>query len=59
MPLETAVSGLVYVPASALNVPQESPESVALSRVTVRVAVSIPEPPSVPSPSVKLTELAL
>jgi len=53
---ETVVSGLVKVPGSALKEPQLSPARVALSRVTVRVEVSSPEPPSEPSPSVKLTE---
>ena len=45
------MSGLVNVPESAVNVPQESPLSDADSRVTVRVDVSRPEPESLPSPS--------
>jgi len=45
------------VPGSALKLPQLSPASVALSRVTVRVVVSRPEPlPSEPPVRVKLTE---
>jgi hypothetical protein len=40
-----------------VKLPQESPVSEADSRVTVRLDVSRPEPePSLPSPSVKLTE---
>ena len=45
------------MPASALKIPQLSPVSVALSRITVRVVVSIPAPePSLPSPRPKVTE---
>ena len=55
----TDVSGLVYVPASALNVPQLSPFSVELSRVTVRVEVSRPDSESAPSVSENETDAAL
>ena len=49
-------SGLEYVPASDVKLPQLSPFSGADSRVTVREEASIPEPPpSLPSPSENVT----
>ena len=53
------MSGLENVPASALNVPQASPFSVALSRVTVRDDVSRPDWESDPSVSEKDTDAVL
>jgi hypothetical protein len=48
------------VPGSALKLVQVSPLRVPVSRVTVRVVVSRPEPVlSLPSPSVQLTEVVV
>ena len=44
---------------SATNVPHESPVRGAVSRVTDRDDVSRPEPESVPSPSVNVTDVFL
>jgi hypothetical protein len=48
----------VNVPASAVKLEQLLPERVPVSRVTVRLEVSRPEPPtsSEPSPSEKVTD---
>ena len=51
------MSGLENVPASKLKLVHVSPERVPVSRVTVRVEVSRPEPASAPSPSEKVREL--
>ncbi len=54
------MSGLENVPGSAVNAPHESPDSGAVSRVTVAEERSRPAPePSEPLPTEKETDALL